>query len=139
MTRSRGRAQIVVAVAALVLLGATAGIAADRLLYRHPPADAVRLSDGTVVRLADMHADPIEVFDRALGLRAEQRTRVAAIHERRQADINAAWHEARTRLRATIDTVIAEIAAELDPDQADRFRTLVKELHGSPREGFLHH
>lgn len=139
MTRSPGRTHIAIAVAALVLLGATAGVAADRLLYRRPPADAVRLSDGTVVRLADMHADPIEVFDRALGLRAEQRTRVAAIHERRQADINAAWHEARTRLRATLDTVIAEIAAELDPDQADRFRALVKEWHGSPGERLLHH
>lgn len=131
MTPSPGRGRFVIAVAALVVLGAAAGITADRLLHRRPVTHAVRLSDA--------HADPIEIFDRAVGLRPEQRTRVAAILERRQADIDAAWREARTRLRATIDTVIGEIAAALDPDQADRFRALVDELHGPRREHLFRH
>lgn len=130
MTRSAGRGRIVVAATALVVLGAAAGITADRLLHRRPHVDAVRLSDGTVIRFSDVHADPIGTIDRAVGLRPEQRTRVAAILERRQADIVATWHEARMRLQGTVDSVIAEIAAELDPDQAERFRALADELHG---------
>ena len=139
MTPAHRHGRLAVAAAALLVVGAAAGITADRLLQQRPAAHAVRLSDGTVVRLSDMHADPIAVFDRAVGLRPEQRTRVATILERRQAEVNAAWREAQTRFQTTTDSVIAEIAAELDPAQAARFRALLDQLHGAHRNRLLHH
>ncbi|MEO5618964.1 MAG: hypothetical protein ABIS67_14440 [Candidatus Eisenbacteria bacterium] len=118
------------AVTALVVLGAAAGITADRLFYRRPHVHPVRLSDGTVIRLSDLQADPMGTIDRAVGLRPEQRSRVAAIIARRQSHFDATWHEARIRIQGTIDSLMTEIAAELDPDQAKRFRALHDELHG---------
>lgn len=137
--RSLARARIAIALIALALLGAVAGVTADRLLHRPAQHHAARLADGTVVRFADLHTDPAAAIERVLELRPSQRDRIAAILERRQAEVDAAWHEARSRMHATVESVIAEIEAELDPDQATRFRALADELHGVHREHLFQH
>jgi hypothetical protein len=59
----------------------------------------------------------------------DQRARIAGIFEKRQGSIDAVWSDTHVRLRATIDSVVNEIAAQLDPDQAAKFRRLADELH----------
>lgn len=118
---------VIVAVS-FVVLGAAAGVSADRLLHRRPSP--------VVIRPIDVHEDPLGTIDRALDLRPEQRTRIAAILASRQSEIDTAWHDAHRRLRAIVDSVANEIAAELDPEQATRFRQLADELHG--RRTLLH-
>jgi hypothetical protein len=130
MTRAPGRRQVVLAALALIVLGATAGITTDRLLNGTAQAEPHHPSAGGAIRISDIHADPIDAIDRAVRLRPEQRTRVARIIERRQSELDAVWHEARTRIMATVDSVIEEITAELDPEQAERFRAFHDDLHG---------
>ena len=116
-----------VAALALLVLGAAAGVAVDRLHHR---------SGGPLSKLiAEVHRDPMSVMERELGLRPEQRSRVAAILERRQGAIDAVWQDTHVRLRATVDSVVSEISAELDSGQARRFRALADEIHNAP--GFL--
>jgi Spy/CpxP family protein refolding chaperone len=113
-----------VAALALLAIGAAAGIAVDRLHHR---------GNGPLGSLhAQVQRDPLGVLDRELDLRPEQRARVAAILERQQGAMDAVWHDAHSRLRTTIDSMVSEIAAELDSSQIQRFRSLVDEVHGSP-------
>jgi hypothetical protein len=123
---NRSPLRTVVAAASLVVLGAAMGVTADRLLHRTPRVAGFQL--------ADVQADPLGTIDRLIQLRPEQRERVAAILEKRQSNIDAVWQETHTKLIATIDSVISEIAAVLDPDQAERFRAAARKLHGLPEE-----
>jgi hypothetical protein len=123
VTRSLWRTLI--AIASLLVLGAVAGVAVDRIIQTHSRSGAIQLEH--------VSRDPLGAIDSALDLRPEQRTRVAAILETRQADIDRVWVETHVRLRAAIDSVVDEISAELDPDQAERFRKLADELHSGPR------
>ena len=118
-----------VAALALVALGAVGGITFDRF--------HVRNHDPLAHLIAELNRDPVAVMQRELKLRPEQSTRIAAIFARRQGTIDSVWQETHTRLRATVDSVVAEIAAELDPDQAKRFVTMANKVHSSP--GFIHH
>jgi hypothetical protein len=122
MTAGSSRWRSFVAAASLLVLGAALGIFADHLHSLH--------RRGHQVDLAELEADPISVIARAVDLRPDQKQRVAAILEARQIVIDSAWHEANLRLRITLDSVINEIAAVLDPDQATRFRALADEVHG---------
>jgi hypothetical protein len=114
----------VVAIIALLVLGAAGGIAADRMLHRSP-------DDRVNALLARVQTDAIGVMHEELNLRPEQREKVAAVLERRQRDINAVWNDTHIRLRATMDSVVEEIAVLLDSSQAARFRTLADEVHGA--------
>ena len=116
----------VLATLALLIIGAAAGITADRLLHRAPQTRAA-------VLLSRVQTDAMGVIEDQLDLRPEQRERIAAILERRQGAIDAVWRNTHIHLRATIDSVVEEIAAELDPDQAARFRVLADEVHGAHR------
>ena len=116
----------VLASLALLIIGAAAGITADRLLHRAP-------EQRVAVLLSRVQTDAIGVIDERLDLRPDQRERVAAILERRQGAIDAVWRNTHIHLRATIDSVVEEIAAVLDSDQAVRFRTLADEVHGAHR------
>ncbi|HEX9895162.1 MAG TPA: hypothetical protein VGA78_14620 [Gemmatimonadales bacterium] len=113
----------VLAAVALLILGGAIGVTADRLHHR---------PHGTAALWAEVQKDPVGVMQRELDLRPEQRARVAAIMEQRQGAIDAVWRDTHVRLRATIDSVVSEIAAVLDPDQAERFRRLADEIHSGP-------
>jgi Spy/CpxP family protein refolding chaperone len=113
-----------VAAFALLALGAVLGITVDRFHVRgggHGPGlhEQVR-------------RDPVAYMDRELTLRPEQRTRIAAIFERHQGEIDTVWQDTHNRLIAAIDSLVAEISAELDSTQIPRFNALVKKLHSSP-------
>ena len=116
----------VLASLALFIIGAAAGITADRLLHRAP-------EHRVAVLMSRVQTDALGVINEQLDLRPEQRERVAAILERRQGAIDAVWRNTHIQLRATIDSVVEEIAAVLDSDQAIRFRTLADEVHGAHR------
>jgi hypothetical protein len=116
----------VLAALALLTIGAAAGISADRLLHRPHQSR-------TAVLLSRVQTDAMGVIDEQLDLRPEQRERVAEILERRQGAIDAVWRNTHIQLRATIDSVVNEIAAVLDSDQVVRFRTLADEVHGAHR------
>ena len=113
-----------IAALALLVIGAAVGITMDRLHHRSG-------SSGSSLH-AQVRRDPMAVMERELDLRPEQRPRIAAILERRQNAVNDVWQDAHVRLRATVDSVVSELAAELDSSQARRLRTLAEELHGSP-------
>ena len=116
-----------VAALALLVIGAAAGIAVDRLHHR---------SGGSHSKLiAEVHRDPLGLMERKLHLSPEQRARIAVILERRQKTLDAFWEDTHVRLRATVDSTVSEIAAELDSSQAEQFRRMADEIHSSP--GFL--
>jgi hypothetical protein len=125
MTGPRSRGHTILAVVSLLVIGAAAGITADRMLHRRPVHGGLDP--------AEVHSDPVGVLDRELDLRPEQRARVAEILGGRQSSIDRVWVETNTRFRATVDSVVAEVSAVLDPPQAARFRELIEELHATPR------
>jgi hypothetical protein len=124
MTRSRTNLRILVVVGSLLALGAAAGVAMDRAAQMHAGMSFAQFS-----RL-HVHHDPLAVIEGAIDLRPDQRARIQAILATHQEDLNAAWLEAHQRILATVNGVIADIDAELDTDQSERFRQLVEELHG---------
>jgi hypothetical protein len=130
MTGSRGRWRAVLAVSSLLVLGAAAGVTADRLVQKHRSAG--------MLRFEQVHSDPMRAIDRALDLRPDQRARVEAILKARQASLDAVWADTHTRLQATVDSVMDELTAVLDADQAERFRKLAEELHTSGRVRVRH-
>src|SRR5688572_17375186 len=93
----------VVAVASLLAIGAASGVTFDRLHHRQ--------SNPHMTMLEEVRKDPVGVLDRRLGLKPEQRERVAAIIQQRQGAIDAVWRDTHVRLQATIDSVVNEIAA----------------------------
>lgn len=114
----------VVAGLSFIVLGAVAGIAADRLIQRRHGAVSAELRE--------LHDDPIRVFDRTIDLTAEQRPRIHAILQAHQAAADSIWHSARQQLDATIDSVLLEIDTILDSAQSRRFHEEVERLHGRP-------
>jgi hypothetical protein len=128
MSASRSRWHTVLAIASLLVIGAAVGVTVDRLLHGRAAGHGVMFA-------AEIHADPIGVLDRELDLRPEQRERVAAIIEARQGGVDRVWLETHTKLQATLDTVVSEVAAVLDADQAARFRILVEEMHATDLRG----
>jgi hypothetical protein len=125
MNPSRSRWQAWLAAVALMVLGAVLGVTFDRLHVR---------GDAHAALMERVRRDPLGVMDRELKLTPEQRSRVGAILQSRQADIDRVWDETHTRLQATLDSVVNEIAAVLDSNQAVRFRAVAYELH-HPKRG----
>ena len=111
-----------ISAAALVALGAVAGITVDRLHIRGRHGEMARLHE-------QVRENPMAVIDRELDLTAEQRTRISAILARRQESIDGVWHQIHPRIRSTIDSTLSEIAALLDSAQAARFRGLMERIH----------
>jgi Spy/CpxP family protein refolding chaperone len=124
MIPSSSRWHTALAIVSLLLIGAVVGVTADRLLHRRP-------THGGITR-EEMHGDPMRLLQRELDLRPEQRERVAAIIRARQGTLDSVMLATNRQLRVTIDSVVAEVAAELDPQQAARFHALVEELHPHP-------
>jgi Spy/CpxP family protein refolding chaperone len=107
---------IVASILALVFVaGASAGVAADRLI-----AQRTRVSATT--------GDMSKVFDR-LGLTGEQRRDAEAIVARSAPRSHAVMMEAAERLRAVADSVDAELRAVLTPKQ----RLLLDSFRREPR------
>ena len=122
MSSAGAKWRILVAAGSLLLLGAAAGVAADRAARMHGAPH--------VIDLTEVHTNPIGVIERVIELRPQQRARIEAILAARQGNLDDAWHQARAHMQALVDSVVAEIAAELDPDQAARFQDLVVQIHG---------
>jgi len=125
MSAPLGRWRTVLAAVSLFAIGAASGVVADRLLHGR--------STTSRARLLEVHRDPLAAVDRVVNLRPDQRPRVAAILEARQPAIDQVWRDTHVRLQATVDSVVSEIAAVLDSNQAERFRAAARELHGSQR------
>jgi hypothetical protein len=124
MTSSRSRFRIPLVVGALLTLGAATGVAMDRAAQMHAGMSLAQFSR------IHIHHDPLAVIEDAIDLRPDQRARIQSILTTHQQDLNAAWLEAHQRILATVNEVVADIDAELDADQSERFRQLVEELHG---------
>jgi hypothetical protein len=120
---SRGRWPAIIAASSLLVIGAAAGVTADRLVSRHSPRPIE-------VRFA--HTTATDLLEQALGLRGDQRERVAAILATRQSSIDSVWLDTHNRLQSILSGVVDQIAAELDSDQLARFHELVGELHRTP-------
>jgi hypothetical protein len=124
MTDSRARFKLLVVVASLLTLGAASGVAMDRAAQMHAGMSLAQFSR------IHIHHDPLAVIEDAIDLRPDQRARVQAILATHQQELNAAWLEAHQRILATVNEVVADIDAVLDPAQSERFQQLVEELHG---------
>jgi hypothetical protein len=131
MTDSTGM-RMMLACVSLIALGAIGGITGDRMLHRKAEFDEPIVVQGDTIRLSDIHNDPVGMLDRAVKLRPDQRERVTAILARRQKDLDQVWVDSRVRLKATVDSMTAEIAAQLDPAQAARFIELANIVHNEP-------
>lgn len=126
MTRHAWQASA--AALALLVIGAALGIAVDRF--------HVRDRDRASTLLAEINRDPMEVLEREIGLRPEQRGPIGRILERYQATLDSVWGESNSRVRATVQGAVTDIAAQLDSTQARRFHALIDEIHSSPRSMF---
>jgi hypothetical protein len=73
--------------------------------------------------------DAIQHLTRVLDLDSEQQRSVAAILNRHQSDVDAAWHAMQPHMRATLASASAEIIAVLRPDQAAKYRTMIEAAH----------
>jgi len=124
MTRTRSTLRMLIATGSLVVMGAALGITADRMLHGR--------GDARMSQLRAIQEDPVGAIDRVVRLRPEQRERVASVLAARQSMIDEAWHDVHNHLLATLDTVVNEIAAALDPAQAAAFRAHFEEIHGTP-------
>ena len=100
---NRGGWQAWVAAVALLALGAVGGIAFDRFHVRGGHGSGLH---------ERIRRDPVAFMERELDLRPEQRTRIAAIFEKRQGAIDTVWQDTHNRLVATIDSLVTEISAE---------------------------
>ena len=120
-----------IAAFSLVALGAVAGITTDRLLHR--PVDRERIVIGSdTIRIRQIHDDPVGALDKTVGLRPGQREKVTAILARRQRSIDAVWSDTQDRLKASVDSMVTEVAAALDPDQREKFLEVARKLHSQP-------
>ena len=116
------RTRALFAVLSLLVLGAAIGIALDRTFRTH---------EGLAVRqLRAVREDPLGQIEKTVDLRPEQRERIAAVLARRQPELDSIWTQTHQRLQATVASVIDEIAAELDPEQAEDFRAAATRMHG---------
>jgi hypothetical protein len=129
MTSASRRTRVAVAALSLLVLGAVAGIAADRMLHRPDPAAATSFPTPQ---------EALAALDSAAKLRPEQRERIHSILASRQADIDTAWRDAREHVNRTMNAVITEIEGVLDAEQIPPFRALVEHIHGPARDP-LHH
>jgi hypothetical protein len=74
--------------------------------------------------IAERH-DAMQHLAQVLQFDAEQQRAVAAILNRRQTEVDAAWHAMQPHVRATLDSASAEIIAVLRPDQAAAYRKMI--------------
>ena len=126
MTSRAPRWRVVAAALALLVIGGAAGMTLDRFHHRQP----------RIVEFRQLSTEQrLEALERELPLRPGQRERIATIMHSRQPAIDLAWRDARARIEATVDSVVAEIDAVLDPDQRARYRALVDEVHGRTQRG----
>ena len=122
MISKRTQLRIFLAAGSLILLGAAAGVTVDRVAHHQ--------GIPVMVEFSRVHGDPVGVIESVITLTPQQRTRIEAILATRQGDIDTAFRDARTRIDAVVNSVVNEIAAELDAEQAARFRQLADEPHG---------
>ena len=97
--------------------GVVAGVGYERW---HPAAHATTTADAHEA----MHRLILD-----LDLDAVQQQAISQIFERRQKDIDAAWHEMAPHVRTTLDSAHDEILAVLHPDQAEKFRKMIQRMH----------
>jgi hypothetical protein len=109
---------------ALLVIGAALGITVDRF--------HVRGSDRATALLREIERNPMAVIEREVNLRPEQRAPIETILARYQGTLDSVWGAANHRVRATVEGVITDIAAQLDSTQARQFRALIDEIHSSP-------
>lgn len=64
-----------------------------------------------------------------LKLDSAQVTAIAAILARRQGVVDSTWHVLQPHVRATMDSTLREIMHELRPDQAAKYREMVRKRH----------
>jgi hypothetical protein len=128
MKPQTSRIRIVIAAVSLLVLGAVIGISAERLHGRAAPT----------VFSPPSPREALDALDRAANLRPEQRERIDSILSAHQLEIDAAWRDARTHVERTVNGVITEIEAVLDPAQVAPFRALVERIHGQALP-ILHH
>ena len=79
-----------------------------------------------------MGMDPHEVlehFSRELRLDSAQVDEVRAILVRRQSAVDSAWHSMQPRISATLDSTLREVLGVLHPDQAEKYRKMIGEMH----------
>ena len=80
------------------------------------------------VASAEAH-DALHHLARDLELDPEQQRAIAAILNRRQSDVDAAWQAMQPHVRATLNSASDEIVAVLRPEQAVKYRKMVEMAH----------
>jgi hypothetical protein len=64
-----------------------------------------------------------------LDLDSAQHRAVMSIFARHQASVDSAWQAVHPYVRATLDSVLREIAGVLRPDQAETYRKMIQSRH----------
>jgi hypothetical protein len=113
------RVRTTIATVSLLVIGAIAGIAIDRVVQYHT----------RTITLDTVQEDPVGVIASVIDLTPDQRVRIEQILAKHQVMVDSAWHRTRLDLQATIDTVMREIASVLSPEDAKRFLEVAHELH----------
>ncbi len=71
----------------------------------------------------------LEHFSHELSLDSAQVQAVTAILTRRQSQVDSAWHSMQPHISATLDSTLREILTVLRPDQAEKYRKMIGEMH----------
>jgi hypothetical protein len=71
----------------------------------------------------------VEHLTIALSLDSSQQRSVSGILARHQGSVDSSWRTMQPRIHATLDSAAREILAVLNPEQAERFRRMVNEMH----------
>lgn len=124
MIRQTDSARALLAVLAIFLLGAVAGVALDRTLLI--PAHALAGEAG----VHRNHDEVLAELRAELGLSAEQSARVQEIFAAHQGEINAAWAEVHANVERAMQATTTEIETVLDSAQIERLHAWLAERHG---------
>jgi uncharacterized membrane protein len=119
---------------ALFVMGAVAGGMATSLFRRDPPPPWVqppfdgsrtRPPRGPVGPRSVLPAQYLERLERQLGLSGAQRDSIEAILELQREQAESTLRDLEPRLRASVDSALAQVRAVLDAEQQEEFDSLV--------------
>ena len=120
-------ARTLIAVLAVFLLGAVAGLVLDRTLLLPAHAGAASTGPGG----PRSHDQVLAELRTTLELSPEQSLRVQEIFASHQGELETAWAAVHANLRRAMQETTREIEAELDSAQVERLHAWLAQRHGA--------
>jgi len=121
-------ARVLLAVLSIFVIGAVAGVVADRTMLIPAHADAAAAGIQPAIPRHD--DDVLAELRTELGLSAEQSRRVPQIFAAHQGEMEAAWAKVHADLQCAMRETTTEIETVLDSGQVERLHAWLAKRHG---------